>query len=94
MVDRPFEAVWKFVTDWSNYPKAWPGYEMKQTSLGPLEVGATLQMKGRLELIYIRLAEYEQNRRFSLEYTSGRLKGTTDTSSMEDVEGKTRLTYR
>ena len=96
-IDRPVEEVWKFVTDLSNMPKWNPEVlEPKQTSAGPLGVGATVEfgakMGNKTTTISMRVTEYEPNRRFSFEHISGPLKGTTESDSWETIEGKTRFT--
>ena len=95
-IDRPVEDVWKFITDLSKLPKWNPEtLEPKQTSAGPLGVGATIEFKvkmgNRTMTIPIRVTEYEPNRRFSFEHISGPLKGTTEIDTLETIEGKTRF---
>lgn len=95
MIDRSVEDVWKFITDVSNGPKWDEGVaEWKQTSAGPLGVGTTFEATERHpKLTYSeRVVEYEPNRKFSLEITSGPAKGTIGTLSVEGIEGKVRLT--
>jgi uncharacterized protein YndB with AHSA1/START domain len=93
VIDRPIEEVWRFITDVPNFPKWIPGVlEPKQTSAGPLGVGATGEFRGNMGTISVRVIEYEPNRIFSFEHTSGPLKGTTERSSVETIEGKTRFT--
>ena len=93
MIDRPVEEVWKFVTDLSKLPK-WNTevQEAKQTSAGPIGVGTTLQTKSRNMVGYIQVVEYEPNKKITIEFTSRPLKGTNETSTVENVEGKTRFT--
>jgi len=97
MIDRPVEEVWKLTTDLSKVPK-WDTHvlEAKQTSAGPLGLGATLELREKIENIITtqsqRVTEYEPNRKFSVEATSGPGKGTMITFGMETVEGKTRFT--
>jgi uncharacterized protein YndB with AHSA1/START domain len=96
-IDRPVEEVWKFITDLSKLPRWNPEtLEPKQTSAGPLGVGATAEFKVKMRnttvTIPIRITEYEPNRRISFEHISGPLKGTTERDSLETTEGKTRFT--
>jgi uncharacterized protein YndB with AHSA1/START domain len=93
MIDRPVEEVWKFVTDLSKLPK-WNTevLEAKQTSAGPIGVGATLQTRSSNMVSDIKVVEYEPNRKCTMEFTSGPVKGTKERSSVENVEGKTRFT--
>ncbi len=96
-IDRPVEEVWKFITDWSNYPKINPVViEAKQTSSGPIGVGTTVTASQEERLgnraTSIRVVEFEPNRRFSLEHASGPLRGTRTTFAAEAIEGRTKLT--
>ena len=97
LIDRPIEEVWRFITDMSKVPK-WDTHvlEAKQTSAGPLGLGATLELREKMGNINMtqlqRVIEYEPNRKFSVEIASGPAKGTIIMFSMETVEGKTRFT--
>jgi len=98
MIDRPVEEVWKFITDLSKGPK-WDTdvLELRQTSAGPLGVGATCEFKAKMRnttmTISMRVTEYEPNRRLSFELISGPLKGTIERDSLETIEaGNTRFT--
>jgi uncharacterized protein YndB with AHSA1/START domain len=98
VIDRPVEDVWKFITEISKFPKWNPGVlEPKQTSAGPLGVGATgefkLKMGNATVTILVRVTEYEQNRKFSFEHILGPLKGTTECFYMKSIEGKTGYTH-
>jgi len=96
MIDRPVEEVWKFITDLSKVP-TWDTrvLEMKQTSTGPLGVGSTGEFREKMRnmTISIRITEYDPNRRCSFEHTSGPMKGSIMTESIENIEGKTRFTF-
>ena len=97
MIDRPVEEVWKFLDDISNLTKWNPQVlEPRQTSAGPVGVGATAEfgakMRNSTTTISMRITEYEPNRRFSFEHTSGPLKGTTESDSWENIDGKTKFT--
>ena len=94
LIDRPPEVIWKFTTDFSNDPKWDPGVvETKQTSPGPLGVGTTVQFRRSKfpKIMNYRILEYEPNRKFTFEFTSGPIKGSIITMSLEVVEGKTRV---
>jgi carbon monoxide dehydrogenase subunit G len=94
-IERPAEAVWRFILDSSTWPKLYPDVlDMKQTSPGPIGVGTTfsarMQRWGNLSWT---VKEYEPNKKHTDEFSSpGSIKGTTDTVSLETFEGKTRLT--
>jgi uncharacterized protein YndB with AHSA1/START domain len=94
MIDRPVEEVWKFVTDLSKLPKYQTAVvEAKQTSAGPIGVGSTFEIRRKDNTTTPqRCIEYEPNRKFSMEVTSGPVKGTIFIYSVETVEGKTRFT--
>jgi uncharacterized membrane protein len=99
MIDRPAEEVWKFITDLSNATKWFipaPLVELRQTSAGPLGVGTTLVESRRVYYKNFtwsdRVIEDMPNHKFSLEIISGPMKGTIGTWSIENIEGKTRLT--
>jgi len=92
-IDRPVVDVWKFVTNPSNYPKWDKGViEARQTSTGPLGVGATLEAKTQeFGVLKMQVLEYEPNRKFAYEFSAGPSKGTVATFSMEAIEEKSRL---
>jgi carbon monoxide dehydrogenase subunit G len=93
-IDRPLDRVWRFMTDFSNYPKIHPTFvEMKQTSSGPVGVGTTFDAMHQKAVYHLRIGEYEPNRKFTLEHVSGLFKGTVDIFTMETVEGRTRLSW-
>jgi carbon monoxide dehydrogenase subunit G len=94
-IERPAEAVWRFIMDTSTWPELYPDVlDVKQTSPGPLGLGTTfsarMQRWGNLSW---HVKEYEPNKKYTDEFTSpGFIKGMTDTISLETFEGKTRLT--
>ena len=95
IIDKPVETVWKFVTDLSNAPKwFWDVLEMRQTSEGPLGAGTKLVNRHAhhpKDSVSAVVSEFEPNRRFTFEITSGPVKGAQVTISMETIEGKTKL---
>lgn len=98
MIDRPVEEVWKFIMDLSKVSTWDTGVlEVKQTSMGSLGVGSTCDFRAKMGMrnmtISMRITEYEPNRRFSFEHTSGPMKGSIITESIENIEGKTRFTF-
>jgi uncharacterized protein YndB with AHSA1/START domain len=98
MIDRPVEEVWKFIMDLSKTPTWDTGVlEVKQTSTGPVGVGSTCDFRARMMMrnmtISMRITEYEPNRRFSFEHTSGPMEGSIITFSIENIDGKTRFTF-
>jgi carbon monoxide dehydrogenase subunit G len=96
MIDRSTDAVWSLISDMDKFEKTINPYviESKQTSAGPIGVGATfheVRSKSPKAMDY-RFTEYEPNNRLALEVTSGMLRGSIVTEKVENVEGKTRLT--
>ena len=95
MVDRPPETVWKFVTDPANGPKYDPEIiSAKQTSTGPLGVGATAEANRKKEgIVSFRVAEYDPGRKFTLEVISPRvMEGSKESIILEEIGGKTKIT--
>jgi carbon monoxide dehydrogenase subunit G len=94
MIDRPAEVVWKFISDISN--SKWDPYtlEAKQISAGPIGVGTTFQLiRSRTPKVHdLRVIEYEPPKKTTIESTSGPVKGTKQQFSLEEIEGKTKLT--
>lgn len=75
-INRPVEQVFDFVTNVENLPKwAGPVTEAKQTSEGPVGVGAiqtqTAQFLGRRVESSQEVTQYELNKRLSTKTTSG-----------------------
>ena len=96
VIDKPAETVWKFVSDFSNYPRIDPDIlEFKQTSMGPIAVGSTFEANRKKEgKASFRTVEYDPIRKLSVEVTSPRMmEGTKESLIIEDIGGKTKLTH-
>ena len=97
VIDRPAEAVWSFViSDLNRFAKCINPdvVESKQTSAGPIGVGATFhetRYKMPKAMDY-RITEYEPNNRLTVEMISGPIKGSVATEKVERIEGKTKFT--
>jgi carbon monoxide dehydrogenase subunit G len=94
VIDCPAEAVWNFISDWSNAQKWMPdALEVRQTSAGPLGVGTTLQSRwSSMSPGASLVTECEPGRKITLLTTSPQMiKGTRESISLENVEGKTKL---
>ena len=96
MIDRPAEAVWSFViSDLNRFAKCINPdvVESKQTSAGPIGVGATFhETRSKMpKAMDYRITEYEPNNRFTVEMISGP-KGSVATEKVESNEGKTKFT--
>ena len=75
-VNRPVAEVWKFISNFENTTRWSRGVlEARQTSDGPIGVGSTLQTVvkafGRRRTADYLVTEYEPNRAFAFEVTSG-----------------------
>jgi len=95
VIDRPAETVWKFVIDPSNAPKYDPDIiSAKQTSDGPVAVGATFEEIRRKEgKSSFRMVEYDPGRSWTWVATSPRaMEGSKMNVVVEDIGGKTKLT--
>jgi uncharacterized protein YndB with AHSA1/START domain len=92
-LDRPVEAVWKGFTDSTRLANI-SGFPSKQTSTGPVGVGTTFRetRPSMPKTQDFRIIECEPNSRLSLEIFSGPIRGTKIRYSLENVEGKTKLT--
>ena len=97
VIDRPVGDVWRFVVDSSNM-HLWEdsGAEWTQTSEGPVDLDTTftssIRKLGRVMKTALRVAEFEVNRTFAVEVTSGFAKGTRLRYVMASVDGgRTRL---
>ena len=55
-------------------------------------MGTTLQTRSGNMVVDIEVIEYEPGRKLAMEFTSGPVKGSIETSTVENVEGKTRFT--
>jgi carbon monoxide dehydrogenase subunit G len=97
-INRPIGEVWNLLADTTTWPKWAPVYlEIRQTSPGPVGVGATFQSKHPSNRkLTEKLAEYEPNWKFAFEFTSGPIIGSKETYAMEEMsyEGRpsTKLT--
>jgi len=95
VVDRPTEAVWKFIFDPSNAPKYDPDIiSAKQTSDGPVAVGTTFEANRKKEgKVAFRTVEYDPGRKLTWVVTSPRvMEGSKESIILEDIGGKTKVT--
>ena len=92
-VDRPVEAVWKTFTDFTSLANV-SGYPSKQTSVGPFGVGTTFrETRPKMPKTQdFRVIECETNQKLGLEIFSGPIRGSKITYTLENIEGKTKLT--
>lgn len=95
-IERPVEAVWSFFQDLSRYPEWNPGMtEARQTSAGPMRVGATTAFAGKLlgrrYESHAECTAYVPMERYASKSTSGPFVLEIDTR-LEPVDGGTRMT--
>jgi carbon monoxide dehydrogenase subunit G len=95
-VNRPVAEVWDFISNFENTTRWSRGVlKARQTSDGPLGVGSTLQMVvkafGRRRTADYLVTEYEPNRAFAFEVTSGPV-ASRARYSVEPTGAGTRLT--
>jgi uncharacterized protein YndB with AHSA1/START domain len=92
LVNRPVEDVWRFISDPLNAPIWGRGVsDVVVTSRGPVGLGATLTLSMSGSKMEARMVGYEAGNTFTLEFTSGPVKGSKLNFSVQPVEGKTRL---
>jgi carbon monoxide dehydrogenase subunit G len=95
-VNRPVAEVWDFISNFENTTRWSRGVlEARQTSDGPLGVGSTLRTVvkafGRRRTADYLVTEYEPNRAFAFEVTSGPMTNRAR-YSVEPAGAGTRLT--
>jgi carbon monoxide dehydrogenase subunit G len=95
-VNRPVEEVWDLISDFESTTRWSRGVlEARQTSPGPLGVGSTLQAVvkafGRRRTADYLVTEYEPNRAFAFEVSSGPMTSRAR-YSVEPAGAGTRLT--
>ena len=93
LINRPIEEVWRFISDPLSAPVWGRGVsDVVITSNGPVGLGTTLRLSMSGSRMEARMIRYEVRETFTLEFTSGPVKGSKLTYSVESVEGKTSLT--
>ena len=93
LINRPIEDVWRFISDPLSAPIWGRGVsDVVITSKGPVGLGTTLGLSMSGSRMEARMIRYAAAKSFTLEFTSGPVKGSKLTYSVESVEGKTRLT--
>ena len=100
VIARPVEDVWTFMTNLDNFRRvSLSGSEFRQSSPGPLGVGATVQshrlVLGRLDirLQAFTVTEYEPNRTFAMNLRIGLARQPgTHRFTLEPIREGTRVT--
>jgi uncharacterized protein YndB with AHSA1/START domain len=92
-VDKPVEVVWKAFTD-NTIMSNVSGFPSKQTSVGPFGLGTTFrETRPKMPKTQdFRVIACETNQKLGLEIFSGPIRGSRITYSLENIEGKTRVT--
>lgn len=92
VINRPIEEVWSFISDPQSAPVWGRGVsDVVITSSGPVGLGTTLSLRMSGSRMEARMIDFEVTKAFTLEFTSGPVKGSKLTYSVESVDGKTRL---
>lgn len=97
-IDRPIEMVWKFMTDFENYPKWHKGMvEAKKISEGPTGVGTTVEVVadvlGRHKM-HLMITDYEPNKGIAWRVDVRRVTGAAGYVAgcrFESLHGGTRV---
>jgi hypothetical protein len=92
LVERPIDEVWRFISDPGSAPVWGRGVsDVVITSSGPIGLGTTLRLSMSGSRMEARMIRYEPAKTFTLEFTSGPVRGSRLTYSVEAVGEKTRL---
>jgi carbon monoxide dehydrogenase subunit G len=93
IINRPIDEVWRFISDPQSAQVWGRGVsDVAMTSNGPVGLDSTLRLRMSGSPMEARIIDFEPERRLTLEFTAGPVKGSKLTYSLEAVEGKTRLT--
>jgi carbon monoxide dehydrogenase subunit G len=93
VINRPVEAVWSFISDPQNAPVWGRGVsDIVITSNGLVGLGTTLRLSMSGSKMEARMLGFEPGKTLTMEFTSGPVRGSKLTYSVESMEGKTRLT--
>jgi uncharacterized protein YndB with AHSA1/START domain len=69
VVKRPIEEVWKFLTDFENYPKWHKGMATaRQTSTGPTSAGTTVEVVAEIlgrHTIKLVITDFDPNKKIA-----------------------------
>ena len=93
MINRPIETVWSFISNPENATVWGRGVsDIVITSNGPVGLGTALRLRMSGSKMEARMIRYETRKTLTLEFTSGPVRGSKLTYSVESVDGKTLLT--
>ena len=92
LVNRRVEDVWRFISDPMNAAVWGRGVsDIVVTSSEPVGLGSTLTLSMSGSKMGARIFRFEAGQTLTLEFTSGPVKGTKLTYSVESIGGNTRL---
>ena len=93
IINRPIAEVWGFISD-PHRASVWGRgvSDVVMTSTGPVGLGSTLRLSMSGSPMEARIVDFEPERRLTLEFTAGPVKGSRLTYSVETVGATTKLT--
>jgi uncharacterized protein YndB with AHSA1/START domain len=98
MINRPIEAVWKFLTDLENYPMWHKGMvEARKTSEGPMDMGTTIEVTAEIpgrHTMKLVITDFEPNRKIAWRVDARPVTGAAGyvaRCTFEPVQGGTRV---
>src|SRR4029077_14768085 len=93
IIDRPLGEVWSFISD-PHSASIWGRgvSDVVMTSGGPVGNGSTLRLRMSGSAMEDRVVGFQPEKTLILEFTSGPVRGSRLSYSLDSVDGKTRLT--
>ena len=93
IINRPIAEVWGFISD-PHKASVWGRgvSDVVMTTSGPVRLGSTLRLSMSGSPMEARIIDFEPERRLTLEFTDGPVKGSKLTYSVETMDGRTKLT--
>jgi uncharacterized protein YndB with AHSA1/START domain len=98
VINRPIEEVWKFLTDFENYPNWHKGMaEARQTSEGPTGPGTTVKVVAKVlgqHAMKLVITNFEPNKKIAWRVEARPLTGAAGYAAgytFESVQGGTRV---
>ena len=93
LIDRPVAEVWSFISNPQSASVWGRGVsDVVVTSNGPVGLGSTITLRMSGSPMAARMIAYEPVNTFTLEFTSGPVRGSRLTYSVAPVGDRTRLT--
>jgi uncharacterized protein YndB with AHSA1/START domain len=93
IIDRPAYEVWRFISD-PHSASVWGRgvSDLVITSNGPVGLDSTLRLRMSGSEMEARIIAFEPEKKLTLEFMAGPVRGSKLTYSLEPLGGKTRLT--